>query len=246
MNIPTIQIPGRNIHLLPGDVLLSEYEEALPSAWTDCFARRTRGYDVTTALASLVNSTAARVGADYCLYDVGPNIGALNRAILLDCDYFITPVCADLFSLRALSTVGRAMKKWMDEWKTVRELATTADRRRLPMGRPKYLGYVTSAYKVNRGRSAAIPHADWETKIEARVRERVVSELMSFDHTLVPSGGNKLGEIKHYHSLAPEAQKHGVAIGKLRGFVNPGHYITVDGARTDFAGLDSIISSRAI
>lgn len=242
--IDPVKIPNRNIHLLPGDVMLSEYEEALPAAWTDCFARRTRGYDVTTALASLVNVTADRIGADVCLYDVGPNIGALNRAILLDCDYFITPVCADLFSLRALSTVGRAITKWMKEWKTVRELATTGDRRRLPLGRPEYLGYITSAYKISRGRSAAMPHADWETKIEARVKERVISELMSFDHSLVPEGGNKLGEIKHYHSLAPEAQKHGVAIGKLRGHVNPGHYVTVDGAKNDFAALASLIEAR--
>jgi cellulose biosynthesis protein BcsQ len=242
--IDPVKIGDQSIYLLPGDVLLSEYEESLPAAWTDCFARRTRGYDVTTALASLVNITGERIGADFCLYDVGPNIGALNRAILLDCDYFITPVCADLFSLRALSTVGRAITKWMKEWKTVRELASTADRRRLPTGKPEYLGYITSAYKIHRGRSAALPHAGWEEKIEARVRERVISELMSFDHTLVPEGQNKLGEIKHYHSLAPEAQKHGVAIGKLRGHVNPGHYVTVDNAKSDFAALAGIIGAK--
>ena len=41
--------------LLPGDVLLSDYEEELPTAWTECFARRQRGYSVTTALSRLVN-----------------------------------------------------------------------------------------------------------------------------------------------------------------------------------------------
>jgi len=33
-------------NLLPGDVLLSEYEELLPEAGPECFARRTRGYDI--------------------------------------------------------------------------------------------------------------------------------------------------------------------------------------------------------
>lgn len=226
------------IHLLPGDVLLSDYEEELPAAWTECFARRTRGYDVTTALAQVVNKAAAAVQADVCLYDVGPNVGALNRAILLDCDYFITPVAADLFSLRALSTVGRSMAKWISDWDTVMKLASAADRKRLPKGKPSYLGYITSAFKVNSGRNAADPHADWERKIAPRVRDRIIKDIQAVDSSLVPSSGsNKLGGVKHFHSLAPDAQRHGVAIGKLRGFVNTGHYPQVDEARTEFAAL---------
>lgn len=99
------------VNILPGDVLLSDYEEELPAAWNECFARRQRGYLVTTALSRLVNMTAESLDVDVVLYDVGPNVGALNRVVLLDCDLFITPVAADLFSLRALSTVGRSVAK---------------------------------------------------------------------------------------------------------------------------------------
>ena len=52
---------------------------------------------------------ATKVKADVVMVDVGPNVGALNRAVILGCDYFITPVAADLFSLRALTTVGRSV-----------------------------------------------------------------------------------------------------------------------------------------
>jgi hypothetical protein len=48
--------------LIPGDVLLSEYEEVLPEAWTKCFSRRTRGYDITTALSQTVNRVAREWG----------------------------------------------------------------------------------------------------------------------------------------------------------------------------------------
>ena len=65
------KVPKRSIYLLPGDVLLSDYEEELPSAWTECFARRTRGYDVTTALSQVANGCAAKIKADVCFYDVG-------------------------------------------------------------------------------------------------------------------------------------------------------------------------------
>ena len=202
------QVQDRDIFLLPGDVLLSEYEEVLPEAWIECFARRTRGYDITTALSQVVNGAGEKVGAEICLYDVGPNVGALNRVVLLDCDFFITPVAADLFSLRALSTVGRAVAKWITDWKTVLGLASATDKARVFKGKPSYLGYVTSAFKVNAGRNAASPHADWEKKIAPRVRDKIIKDLEGIDPSLVPQGGvNKIGGIKHFHSLAPEAQK---------------------------------------
>lgn len=238
IDIPTWQINSQSIWVVPGDVLLSDYEEVLPEAWTECFARRTRGYDLTTALAQVATRAGKKIKADVCLYDVGPNVGALNRSILIDCDYFITPVAADLFSLRALSTVGRSVAKWISDWRTIMELASADDKRRLPKGMPSYLGYITSAFKVNAGRNATDPHAEWERKIAPRVRDRIIKELEAIDASLVPQGGvNKVGSVKHFHSLAPEAQKNGVAIGSLRGLVNSGHYPQVDGAKAEFAQI---------
>ncbi len=233
------------IGLLPGDVMLSEYEEELAAAWTECFARKTRGYDVTNALSRAVTSAGDEIEADVCLYDVGPNVGALNRAVLLDCDYFITPVAADLFSLRALTTVGRSITKWIKDWETICKLATTEDTLNMFSGRPAFMGYVTSAFKVNSGRNAANPHADWEKRIAPRVRDRVVEPLKHIDSNLTPGDGNKLGAVKHFHSLAPEAQKHSVAIGKLRGIVNPGHYASVDEAASEFGQLAHEIIRRS-
>lgn len=244
-SIPEIDLGG-GLFLLAGDVLLSDYEEVLPEAWTECFARRTRGYDITTALAQVADKAGQSVNADVCFYDVGPNVGALNRAILLDCDYFITPVAADLFSLRALSTVGRAMAKWITDWQTVLNLASAADKKRVFSGQPSYLGYITSAFKVNAGRNASSPHADWEKKIAPRVRDRIIKDLAAINSKLVPHGsGNKVGGVKHFHSLAPEAQKFGVGIGKLRGKVNPGHYPQVDEAKAEFGDIAAEIIKRA-
>ncbi|HUZ31403.1 MAG TPA: AAA family ATPase [Xanthobacteraceae bacterium] len=245
IEIPEWQVRRRPIYILPGDVLLSDYEEELPAAWTECFARRTRGYDVTTALARVAARTAAKVKADVILYDVGLNVGALNRAIILDCDCFITPVAADLFSLRALTTVGRSVAKWMTDWTTVRGLASPADKARLPLGRPQYLGYITSAYKVHTGKSAANPHSDWEKKIAPRVRDRIIEDLKKVDPKLIPVGGNKVGGIKHFQSLAASAQQHSVAIGKLGGLVNPGHTGAINDARADFIDLTKEIIKRA-
>ena len=228
---------ANGVLLCPGDVLLADYEEVLPAAWTGSFARREREYDVMCALSSASRAIAAKYNADLLIFDVGPNVGPLNRTILLDVDFFATPVAADLFSLRALSTVGRALARWIDDWSTVRRLASTQDRTRILKGKPQYLGYITSSYKVSSGRQATRPHEYWEAKIAPRVRDRIVEDIKKVDPSLVPEGGNKLGSIKDFHSLAPQAQEFGIAIGKLRGYVNPGYYQQVDEAATEFAIL---------
>jgi hypothetical protein len=150
-----------------------------------------------------------------------------------------------LFSLRALTTVGRSISKWITDWKTVRQLATPKQRERLLVGEPTFLGYVTSAYKMYAGRQAR-PQKEWENMIAPRVTKRVVDELRKIDPKLVLPAGtpNKLGEVKHFHSLAADAQGYGLPIGKLRGKVNAGHYPQVDEARTEFASLAREIVRR--
>ena len=232
------------LFLCPGDVLLADYEEALPAAWTGSFARKIRDYDVMCALSRTARALGVKYGTDVIIYDVGPNVGPLNRTILLDADYFATPVAADLFSLRALSTVGRSLARWIRDWETVRKLAPDNDLPTLIHGKPKYIGYITSAYKVSSGRNSTKPHEYWEARIAPRVRDRIVKNIREVDASLVPQGSNKVGSIKDFHSLAPQAQQLGLAIGKLRGHVNSGYYSQVQEARDEFVALAKEVLSR--
>lgn len=227
----------KNLLLCAGDVLLADYEEELPAAWTGSFARKSRDYDVMCALSRAVRSLGEAYKADIVLYDVGPNVGALNRTILLDSDYFATPVAADLFSLRALATVGRSLGRWIRDWETVRHLASPTDQKQLLHGQPEYLGYITSAYKVSSGRVPTRPHEYWEKKIAPRVRDCIVEVLRKAHPQLVPHPTSKIAAIKDFHSLSPQAQTIGVAMGKLRGSVNPGYYPQVEEAAAEFQDL---------
>jgi cellulose biosynthesis protein BcsQ len=244
-DVDAYAVAGRDgLLFCPGDVLLADYEEELPAAWTGSFARKIRDYDVMCALSRAARSLGAKYEADIIIYDVGPNVGPLNRTILLDSDYFATPVAADLFSLRALSTVGRSLARWIRDWETVRSLASDTDRQTLIHGKPKYIGYITSAYKVSSGRNSTKPHDYWEGKIAPRVSNRIVDDIRKVDPKLIPSGSNKVGSIKDFHSLAPQAQQLGLAIGKLRGHVNSGYYAQVDEARHEFNILATEVLTR--
>lgn len=233
--------------LIAGDVALSDYEEELHKAWPECFAGRTRGYDVTCALSKLVSTMADDFACDVVIYDIGPNVGALNRAVILDTDYFITPVAPDLFSLRALSTVGRAIEQWISDWKRVKSSASPSDKKTLLKGSPEFLGYVISAFKQFKksDRSKANAHDYWEKKIASRVRMKIVDVLQPENISqAVQSRGQKLGEIKHYQSLAASAQRERVGIGELK-TVNPGHRDAVRDAANSFEELAKEIVKRA-
>lgn len=243
--IPVYETSNKNVFIAPGDVLLADYEEELPDAWTRSFARNKRGYDVIRALSDAVKLLSAKHEVDVVMYDVGPNVGPLNRVVLLDVDYFITPVAADLFSIRALSTVGRAVGKWIADYETIQSLAQV-DKSALLGGKPVYLGYITSAFKVNVGKRASDPHAQWESKIASRVTSRIVNILNTIDESLVPyAGENKIGGVKHFQSLAPSAQENGVAIAQLTGLVNSGYNPTIADAKAQFRQLANVIKNRA-
>ncbi|MEN5128878.1 ParA family protein [Pseudomonas alloputida] len=243
-DIDIIEIESKSIFLVAGDVLLAQYEEELPAAWADSFARKERGYDVFCALSDAVTRAAERVEADYVFYDVGPNVGPLNRTILLDSDFFITPVASDLFSLRALTTVGHSIKKWISDWDTVRDIAPVRFKDRLLTGRPKYLGYVMSAFKVNVGARKSNPHRVWEERILPQVQDKLVAPLIEFDPDMVIENGAKLGDVKHFQSLAPSAQEHGVPIADLLPHVNPGYRPTIAEAGKIFDDLAAEVIRR--
>jgi cellulose biosynthesis protein BcsQ len=107
------------LYILPGDIRLAEYESELAKFWTGCLERKQRGFLGTTSLSRLAEDSAKVLDADFVFYDTGPNIGPLNRVILLGCDYFIVPGACDLFSVRALKTLGHTLADWIQDWETI-------------------------------------------------------------------------------------------------------------------------------
>jgi AAA domain len=205
-------IPG--LFLLPGDIRLSEFENDLAGFWGECLQRKIRGFRGTTALSELVNEVSQQHEIDYVFYDSGPNIGPLNRAILLDCDYLIVPVACDLFSLRALKTLGRTLVEWITSWSTISDLAPHG----MPLlpGNPAFLGYVPEGFKVYGGVIAQGPSA-FLSRIDREIHSQVVALLRKLDPDLVVGGTQslKLGEIKHFGALVPASQIEGVPLHQV-------------------------------
>jgi len=194
------------VYLIPGDIQLSQFEIELVTLWSDCFQRKLRGFRGTSSLSHVVNQTSAAIEADFVFYDAGPNIGALNRVILLDCDYFIVPAACDLFSIRALKTLGHSLVNWITEWQTLTELAP--DNAPLMRGRPKFMGYIPQRFKVYGGRPSS-DYAKYLPRIERQILSDVVTVLQRVDPALA-TDALQLGQVKDFGSIAAASQAQGL------------------------------------
>lgn len=209
-SINPIQISER-ISIIPGDVRLAEFEAELGALWAECFQRKVRGFRGTSALSSVVNAAAKSVGADVVLYDTGPNIGSLNRIILLDCDYFMVPAACDLFSVRAIKTLGHTLASWVSDWQTISDLAPR-NLYVLP-GFPKPIGYIPQRFRVYNS-LAASASAKWLPIIEKAFREDLLTVLRRVDQTLIEHAPPplQLGAVPDFGSRAAEAQREGISL----------------------------------
>lgn len=199
---------SEKLFLLPGDIKLSDFENELNEFWRQCFQRKRRGFMGTMALSALVNDICDQNDIDFVFYDLGPNIGALNKVILLDCDYFIVPAACDLFSVRAMKTLGRTLASWISDWRTIVELAPE-DEYLLP-GQPSFLGYIPQSFSVYRG-SPASHQARYLTQLEKSVQSDIVGPLRQIG-LAPPSTSYKLGEVKDFGQLITASQREGVPI----------------------------------
>jgi cellulose biosynthesis protein BcsQ len=207
--IPAIPLSTKHLTLLPGDVRLSEFEAELNQMWGDCFQRKLKGFRGTTALSLLINTVAEKERIDFVMYDSGPNIGALTRIVLLDCDHFIVPAACDLFSVRALKTLGHTLSTWIRDWDTIARLSPD-DIYFLP-GKPRFLGYIPQRFRVYRGQVIA-GQAGYLIDIEKHIFSDIVAVLRKIDPALAsgPVSSFRLGQVKDYGQLAPASQQQGV------------------------------------
>ncbi len=190
------------IHLLVGDLALSRFEDELSSQWPLCLDRKERAFRVISAFWRIINRIVSEHDIKMVLVDLGPNLGAINRSILVASDYFAVPLIPDLFSLQGLKNLGPSIRDWREGWNDRRERNpdTNLD---LPEGRMEPLGYVMMQHAEKLGRPVRA-YKRWADKIPM-VYARYVLDLEADSN--IKTDTNQLGLIKHYRSLMPMAQE---------------------------------------
>lgn len=232
------------LSLIVGDLALSEFEDDLSGTWSKCLDRDERAFRVTTAFSRLLDSAGKESTADIGLIDVGPNLGAINRAALISADYVVIPAAPDLFSVQGLENVGPRLISWREEWAERRQKCPSGLDFTLPTGNMRPIGYVVSRHSVRQGRQAKA-FRKWLDRLPRIYREKVAMARVP-DHLDIDQDEFCLGQLKDYRSLMPmaqEARKPMFLLKPADGAIG-GHQGAVQSCHADFRKLAERISER--
>ena len=227
--------------VVPGDLRLSELEQELGVFWGDCVQEKMKGFHGTAVLSNLAQRLAVSLDADFVFYDTGPNIGPLNRAILLDCDYFIVPAGCDVFSVRALRTLGKTLTTWIRRWETF--LKATPEGASFLPGRPQFLGFAMQGFKVYGGGMVRMA-AKYQASFEKRLLPDLINPLRRVSENLAPTSASasRLIDVRDFSTLVLQSQEQGVPLWKVFG----GQPYQTEEARTAFHRLADEIIHRTV
>lgn len=251
---PVLQNIAANLYLLPGDVALSSFEDLLSTEWPNSMGDNNlyRPMRILTAFWQVMQMAAEKVQADIILVDIGPNLGAINRSVLLATDYVVIPLGADLFSLQGLSNLGPTLRSWRNLWnKRLENWRDNAESSQhpgfqLPAGKMQPIGYLCQQHGVRFDRPVKA-YDKWVQRIPAVYREAVLNQQPASGAGIEQAADPYcLATIRHYRSLVPMGQEHRKPIFSLTsadGAIGS-HANAVSDAKKDFKQLALKIAAQ--
>jgi cellulose biosynthesis protein BcsQ len=193
-----------HLALLVGDLSLSGFEDELSSQWPQCMDGKPRAFRVISSFWRILQNAAKRHDAQLVLMDLGPNLGAINRAALIAADYVVVPLAPDLFSLQGLRNLGPTLRRWRKEWTERLGKNPVADLL-LPTGAMRPIGYIVLQHSERLDRPVKA-YNRWMARIPGTYRSAVLDEPEE-DFVSIAKDPRCLALLKHYRSLMPLAQE---------------------------------------
>jgi cellulose biosynthesis protein BcsQ len=203
-----------NLALLVGDLALSGFEDELSAQWPNCLGGggQERAFRVISAFWRILQQTAVKHEANVILMDLGPNLGAINRAALIAADYIVVPLAPDLFSLQGLRNLGPTLKTWRTEWQERLSKTTYSGRNslakdlQLPQGIMQPIGYIVLQHSVRLDRPVKA-YERWIARIPTVYKEDILDQPGENNNISIENDPNCLALLKNYQSLMPMAQE---------------------------------------
>jgi cellulose biosynthesis protein BcsQ len=203
-----------NLHLIVGDLGMSQFEDKLSESWPKCLGGDKAAFRSMTAFYRVMRQAAEENSSEILLMDVGPNLGTINRAALIAVEYIVMPLAPGFFSLQGLKNLGPTINRWREDW--IQRLAQKPNDLNIPMptGKMKPAGYIIMQHVERRNRPVKA-YQKWVEKIPQTYRKYVLN--INEDSSISNQANfNEIGLIKNYQSLMPLAQEAGKPIFLLK------------------------------
>ena len=161
------------IGLLAGDLALSGFEDELSQQWPYCLEGKARAFRVIGAFHQILARAVEVRGADIVLIDVGPNLGAINRAALIAANHVAIPLARICSPSKDFRTLALGCGSGAADGRIAsRKSPAGLD---LPQGQMDPLGYVVMQHAVRLDRPVKA-YGRWMAQIPVVYREAVLGE----------------------------------------------------------------------
>lgn len=240
---PHVEDISDNIGLVVGDLGLSSFEDKLSDAWPRCHDGDESAFRIISAFYRGIVQAAEQRGTELVLIDVGPNLGAINRAAIIAARWVVIPLAPDLFSQQGLRNLGPTLRRWRAEW--AERLKKNPDLTLLlPAAEMQPAGYVVMQHAVRLDRPVQA-YGRWMKRIPRVYREAVLAETEK-SSLAVENDPHCLSTLKPYRSLMPlamEARKPMFALRPADGAIGA-HMQSVLACYRDFEALTRTLAGR--
>ena len=240
---PALEEAALGLSLVVGDLALAVAEDELSNQWPGCLDRRPRAFRVLSALWRVLSRAADEAGAELVLVDVGPNLGAFNRAALVAADRVVIPLAPDLYLLQGLKNLGPTLRRWRKGW-SERFQRNPVEDLEIPEGAMDPVGYVVMQHAVRLDRPVKA-YARWMDRIP-EVYSKAISNAGPTPGMTVDRDPHCIATLKPYWSLMPlaqEARKPMFSLKPADGAFG-GHAQAVAACYRDFRGLAREMAKR--
>lgn len=225
-----------SLDLLAGDPRLALTEDLLARDWSTAISGDVRGVRTSLIFSELLLRCKVY---DYVLFDVGPSLGSINRAVLLAADYFVSPMSTDIFSLKAIENIAAWFSLWTKSWNILIENYEFEDIHLDKNQVVKFAGYVTQQYIAKRSKGGTRRAVSAYDKILSQV-DKVVQENFVGPVALAKANmPNSIGTIPNLFSLIPLSQNSRKPVFNLNSSdgIRGAHFAKVKDAEKIFAKI---------
>lgn len=204
---------NENLGLILGNLSLSVFEDKLSDAWLKSLGGDIYSFKLISIFNTIMIDASKQFNAEILLIDVGPNLGAINRAVTISSDYIIMPVASDLFSLQGIKNLGQTLTKWKKDWDQRLEQKPSELSFEIPLKDSIPVGYIVMQYSAKESRPVK-SYLKWANRIPSVFSEFVLKRKA--DTKTVEEDSYCIALLKHYRSLAPMSMESRRPIFLLR------------------------------
>lgn len=195
-----------NLYLVPGDIEFALFEDSLANTWITARGGQQAGLRLQSAIYRYIKwlSEEKNHNFDIVLLDLGPNLGSLNRSLLMSSDYFIVPVAPDLFSIRGTENLGKRISEWSQEWEQTQQHINKISFA-IPKGKPQFLGYVAQNHNSRQNGNKEMTQG-WNifgSKLEESIFKNIVEKLQPLNQVFEKKDQYKISQTPNLNSLIP-------------------------------------------